>query len=586
MHLSILPAKSLLHRLRGRRSPTLDQLNLTLSAVLDQSPACIIITDLVGRVLYVNPGFSRVTGYSSAEVLGRPVSLIKSSRTHADTFGQLWRALREKGEWHGELLNQRKNGESYWVAASVSTLRNEEGVVDRYLSIQDDISLRKHYEAQLFHRSNYDLLTDLPNRELIQDRLQQALDMAESQHHQVAVLFVNLLQFRRVNETQGHEVGDRLLCQAAQRLQQVLSPLESLGRVGGDEFVIIMPEVSRLQAVEHLSRCVLQQLTEPFRLGDAELHISACIGVSLGPEDGDSADALLRHADAAMQQVRSRRESGCCFFREEMNAKARDGLAMERALHEALACEAFELWYQPLLDLKSDRLQGVEALVRWRRGADDWVLPDQFIPQAEESGQIIGLGRWVLKTAVHQAAAWQCVLNRPLEMAVNVSPREMLYPGFVDDVAAVLRESGIMSGTLTLEITESIFMEPEDESRVVEILERLRGLGVKLAIDDFGTGFSALGYLKRFPVDVLKIDREFVRDIHVDMNAATLCQAIIWMAKGLQMGVVAEGVECAEQLDILRQSGARSIQGYHIAKPLESKDVLMFISKNDGYIEE
>ena len=538
-----------------------------LSAALEQSPACIIITDLQGIIQYVNPGFCRVTGYSVADVKGRPVSLLKSSSTHADTFGQLWSSLSSKGEWHGELLNQRKNGEQFWVAATISVLRDEQGQPDRYLAIEEDISLRKSYEEQLFHRSNYDALTDLPNRELIQDRLQQAIEMAEVQQHQVAVLFINLLQFRRVNEVQGHQAGDTLLCQAAQRLQHVLSPLESLGRIGSDEFVVVVPEVTRMQAVENLTRCLLQQFDVPFQLSDTEVRVAACIGIALYPDDGLRADMLLRHADAAMQQVRMRKEAGYCFFMEEMNEHARHSLEMEQALHDALERNEFVLWYQPLLDLKTRRITGVEALVRWHRPGYGLVPPDEFIPRAEESGQILPLGHWVLAEAIRQAASWQRQMGLKLNLAVNISPRQIQQPDFVQQVKQLLIIHELTPGSLELEITESIFLDIEAESRTIETLKQLRSLGVRLSIDDFGTGFSALGYLKRFPVDILKIDRQFVRDIHMDQDAATLCQAIIWMARGLHMEVIAEGVELEEQLDILAESGADVVQGYYIAKP-------------------
>lgn len=538
-----------------------------LSAALEQSPACIIITDLSGLIQYVNPGFSKVTGYTPEEVLDKPVSLLKSSSTHADTFGQLWNALSTRGEWHGELLNQRKNGEPFWVAATISVLRDEQGQPDRYLAIQEDISLRKSYEEQLFHRNNYDPLTDLPNRELIQDRLQQALEMAEAQQHQVAVLFINLLQFRRVNEVQGHEAGDELLRQASTRLQQVLSPLESLGRIGSDEFVVVVPEVTRLQAVEHLSRCLLQQFDSPFELGGTEIRVPACIGIALYPDDGTQADMLLRHADAAMQQIRMRKASGYCFFLEEMNEHARRSLEMEQALHDALERNEFEIWYQPLLDLKTHSIRGVEALVRWQRPEHGLVPPDEFISRAEDSGQILPLGHWVLTEAIRQAACWQRQMGLRLDLAVNISPKQILQPDFVQQVKQLLLSHKLLPGTLELEITESIFLDAEAEERIIETLMQLKALGVRLSIDDFGTGFSALGYLKRFPVDILKIDRQFVRDIHTDTDAATLCQAIIWMARGLHLETIAEGVELEAQLDMLRESGADIAQGYFIAKP-------------------
>lgn len=552
-----------------------------LSAALEQSPACVIITDLKGAIQYVNPGFCKVTGYTADDVQGRPVSLLKSASTHADTFGQLWKALSVDGQWHGELLNRRKNGEQFWVAATISVLRDDKGRPDRYLAIQDDISLRKSYEEQLFQRNNYDPLTDLPNRELIQDRLQQALEMAEVQHHNVAVLFINLLQFRRVNEAQGHQAGDELLRQAAGRLQEVLSPLESLGRIGSDEFVVVVPEVSRLQAVEHLCRCLLQQFDAPFELERADMRVSACIGIAIYPNDGARADMLLRHADAAMQQVRMRKESGYCFFLEEMNEHARRSWEMEQALHDALERNEFELWYQPLLDLKTRQIRGVEALVRWQRPGHGMVPPDEFIPRAEESGQILALGSWVLTEAIRQAACWQKELGMKLELAVNISPRQILQPDFVSQVQQLLQTYALLPATLELEITESIFLDADAEGQIIETLKRLRSLGVRLSIDDFGTGFSALGYLKRFPVDILKIDRQFVQDIHTDTDAATLCQAIIWMARGLHMEVIAEGVEVAEQLEMLAESGADVAQGYYIAKPQPAKYLPSLLVRNE-----
>ena len=537
------------------------------ASVLEQAPVCIAVTDLKGHLLYVNPAFTQVTGYSAEEVRGRSIGILKSSATHRETFEQLWRALSQDGAWHGEFLNKRKNGEHYWVSASVSVLRDSEGRPERYLSIQQDISLRKEYEIKLFNRSNYDPLTGLPNRELMLDRLQQALDMADSHRHQVAVLFLNLQQFRRINEVHGHQVGDRVLCEAAKRLQQALSPTESLGRVGADEFVVIMPDVRRLQAVETLCRCLLVQLEPPFVFDDCQVRLQACIGVALSPTDGDRAARLLGHADAAMQQVRKRKDAGYCFYRAEMNRRAREALAVEQAMLGALEAGQFGLWYQPIQDLASNRIRGVEALVRWRKPDGELIPPDHFISHAEESGQIVELGEWVIRQAVYQAAQWQGHYGQCLTMAINISPRQLLQPGFADWVSRLIAQTGVQPGTLEFEVTESIFLDADVEEQVVDVISRLRLRGVRWSIDDFGTGFSALGYLKRFPMDVLKIDRQFVSDIDQDMDAAMLCQSIIWMAKSLKMEVIAEGVESQEQLNMLAQSGANMAQGYFIGRP-------------------
>lgn len=554
-------------RLHRTGRPLVPAMHETFSSVLEQAPVCIIVTDLVGLMLYVNPAFSRVTGYAAEEVLGQSVGMLKSKAAHREVFDELWRTLVREGAWHGEFLNRRKNGEHYWVAASVSVLRGRDGRPERYLSIQQDISLRKEYEVTLFNRSNYDPLTGLPNRELMLDRLQQALDMADAHSHQVAVLFLNLQQFRRVNEVHGHQAGDRVLCEAAERLQQALSPTESLGRVGADEFMVIMPDVRRLQAVEHLCRCLLVQLEPLFSFGNCQVRLQACIGVALSPTDGSRAGHLLGHADAAMQQVRKRKDAGYCFYRAEMNRRAREALAVEQAMHGALEAGEFGLWYQPIQDLESRRICAVEALVRWRKPDGELVPPDHFISHAEESGQIIELGAWVIRQAVYQAAQWQECHGRVLTMAVNISPRQLLQPGFADWVGELIVEAGVPSGTLEFEVTESIFLDEDVEEQVVAVISHLRARGVRWSIDDFGTGFSALGYLKRFPMDVLKIDRQFVCDIHQDMDAAMLCQSIIWMAKGLKMKVIAEGVESQEQFDMLAQSGANMAQGYLIGRP-------------------
>ncbi|MBV0934614.1 putative bifunctional diguanylate cyclase/phosphodiesterase [Marinobacterium weihaiense] len=545
-----------------------------LAVVLEQAPVCILITDLQGAITYVNPAFSRITGYASDEVIGRPVGMLKcEAGNHRKTYRELWRALQNEGVWHGELLNVRKNGQPYWVAASVSVLQGVHGQPGRYLSIQHDISLRKEYEARLFNRSNYDPLTGLPNRELTLDRLQQALELAQAQQHQVAVLFLNLQQFRRINEVHGHRAGDRVLIEVAERLQAALSPSESLGRVGADEFVAIMPDVRRLQAVENLCRCLLAQLEQPVELARSRVRIQTCIGVALSPTDGALAGVLLGHADAAMQQVRRRKEAGYCFYRAEMNRRAREALAIEQAMLGALAADEFELSYQPIEEMSTGEIRGLEALVRWYKQGGECIPPDHFIAHAEESGQIVELGEWVLRKAVNQLAQWQLMSGRSLAMAINISPRQLLQPGFVALVREVIDSEGIQPGTLELEVTESIFLDEEVEEQVIEVIDSLRALGVRWSIDDFGTGFSALGYLKRFPMDVLKIDRQFINDIHTDMDAAMLCQAIIWMAKGLRMEVIAEGVELPEQHEMLRQSGATMAQGYFISRP-KSADVI------------
>jgi diguanylate cyclase (GGDEF)-like protein len=442
----------------------------------------------------------------------------------------------------------------------------ERRVDERTQRLQQALDERKAYEVELHHQATHDALTGLSNRHLLADRTAQCLSQAKRAGQRLAMLFLDLDRFKLINDSCGHGVGDALLEAVAARLQATVRDSDTVARFGGDEFVIMLPALAQLEDAGNVAQKVIAAFTKPFVVGGQELHVTASVGLSVYPEDGDTSDTLLKHADAAMYRAKEHGGNGLQFYAREMGALAEERVTLQSAMCRALERQEFELHYQPQVDLTSGRVRGMEALIRWRRPNVGLVAPDRFIPVAEETGLIVPIGEWALRTACAQAVVWQAAGYRDLPMAVNLSARQFRQQDMAALVRDVLAETGLDAKCLELELTESVLMK--DPELVAQTLRQLKEIGVSLSLDDFGTGYSSLSYLKRFPIDVVKIDRAFVRDVTVSADDAALTRAIIAMARSLNMSTVAEGVETLGQLDFLIRNGCDAMQGYHFSRAL------------------
>ncbi len=552
---------------RGRADAALRQAAAALASTADG----VVITDLRPRIVSVNRAFTAITGYAEAEVTGRSPSLLASGREGRSFFRAMWKGLRESGNWRGEIWSRRKDGELFPQLLTLSTVHDEAGQPCNYVGVMTDLSQIKDTEARFEHLAHYDPLTGLPNRLLLQSRLVHALDTAERHKQRLAVLYVDLDRFKNINDSLGHPVGDELLESLARRMLEQLQGDDTLGRLGGDEFLLILENLHRPEDAAGVATKLIGLLEQPFRLPSGhEVYVGASIGISLYPEDGTSGTELIQHADVAVYQAKESGRNTYSFYTPTMTAAANDRLDLEARLRQALARNEFTLHYQPQIDLDSGALIGCEALVRWNDPQQGLVAPDRFIPLAEETGLIVPLGEWVLREACSQARRWLDAGFPHLLMAVNLSARQLRQPDLVAHVSAILQETGLPAEVLKLELTESMIMGNAEEA--VALLQNLKDLGVRLSIDDFGTGYSSLAYLKRFPIDELKIDRSFVRDIPLDSNDNEIAAAIIGMARGLRLRVIAEGVETEAQKSFLKQCGCHAYQGYLYSRPLPAQE--------------
>ena len=539
-----------------------------LSAVVEQGPSSVMITDRRGVIEYVNPAFERTTGYSADEALGATPKIIRSGLMPQSWYEDLWGTLEAGEPWWGEFHNRRKNGELFWEAGVVFPLRDDDGTVSHYIAIKQDVTGRKDAERRLEYHATHDTVTGLPNRALAMDRLDNAVRRLAHRRGRGsgAVLVLDLDQFRKVNESLGHEPGDELLRAVAARLKAALGPQDTLCRPGGDEFLVILPELRSVRQAEQVAERLLGSLQDPLWLQGQEVFMDASIGVTLFPDDGTDSSVLLRNAYAALSQAKQVERGGFHFFKPEVNEKAHRWLALESRLRRALEQETLHLAYQPLVDGATLKPVGVEVLLRWTLEEHGPVSPGEFIPMAEETGLIIPMGEWVLRKACQQGVQWHAQTGQWLRIAVNVAPNQLVQSDFVGAVRRTLARTGLPPRCLELEITERIFLS--GEKGVMESLRALRDLGVGLSLDDFGTGYSALSYLRQLPFSVLKIDRSFVADGSASERGAQLLRSIIGMAHGLGLEVVAEGLETEAQVALVRAEGADLLQGFYYGRPM------------------
>lgn len=567
-------AESLLRIFAVRAAAEMERLKhegeLRLAATMfENTTEAVIVTDSDAHVITVNKAFGKITGFNEEEVVGSNPRLWKSER-HDEAFYQaMWASLKETRQWQGEIWNRRKGGDIYPAWMTINAIHNDQGQLTNYVSVFSDISAIKESEERLHFLAHHDPLTCLPNRLLFTARLEHALQHAHRQKRVVAVMFLDLDNFKQINDGLGHTVGDKVLQEVADRLAGQIREDDTVARMGGDEFAIILEDIEDSRRVDHVARKLLAAFDRPLEVSLHKLYVTATLGVSLYPHDGSGVAALVKNADTAMYRAKEQGKNRHCFYTMDLTEAAIDRLEMENDLREATDKGEFELYYQPQYALSDGRLVGAEALIRWPHDELGLVMPNKFIPFAESTGLIISIGRWVLHQACSQVKAWQQEGLEIGRIGVNVAGQQIQSGHFLETVEEVLAKTGLAPECLELEVTESFIMQQAEVA--ISTLEALRRLGVSLAIDDFGTGYSSLSYLKRLPIDQLKIDRSFIQDIPHDADGMAITKAVIALGKSMQMSIIAEGVETEAQKAFVLAEGCDEVQGYLYSRPVSTR---------------
>jgi len=548
------------------------------ATIFENASEGMVVTDANNKIIMVNNAYCSLTGYDRDELIGRNPSVAQSGH-HEQTFYQtMWDSLEKSGSWQGEIWDKRKNGEVYPKWLGITVLKDGQGNPRHHVAIFTDISELKQKEQHLHQLAYYDSLTGLANRSQFNQRLKQEFALTLRNQQQFAVLYIDLDRFKQVNDYYGHAIGDELLRQAATRMQQHLRESDILARMGGDEFTAILPTIGPPDNAAHVARKIIEALSRSFQIEDHEIEIGASIGISLYPRDGDSPDNVVLNADRAMYLSKESGGGQFNFSNEELTSEVDRRLFLDKSLRHALDREQFTLYYQPQFDIATNQLIGMEALIRWSHPQAGVISPVEFIPRAEATQLIIPIGNWVLQSACRQNRQWQEAGLPAVPVAVNFSAAQCNQSGVIDTIKQTLVATGLAPEYLDVEITESMSMKSPETT--IKTLEQLTSLGIRSSIDDFGTGYSSLAYLKRFPVDKLKIDRSFVLDITTDPNDLSIATAIIGLAKSMDIKVVAEGVETVEQLEILKQLGCDYVQGYYTGRPLPAAEIQVLLERH------
>ena len=553
-----------------------EQIHVT-TKVFEHAIEGVMITDPTSVIQSINPAFTRITGYSATEAIGHTPTILHSNRQGPEFYQNMWRQIHETGQWQGEIWNRRKDGEACPLWETITAITNRKGEVIHYAGVFHDLTAIKANEQEIQFKTYHDTLTGLPNRDLFIDRLHQAIGHANRGQNKVLVLFFDLDGFQNVNNSLGYSRGDRLLQEVGQRLGAFIREGDTLARMGGDTFAFILRGIKQPQHATTVVNKLTTALASRFLIQGNKISLSASIGIAFYPDDGNTVETLIKSVDMALKRAKKGGGNTFQFYTAIMGQRADRRLALEKNLRIALEQDQFVLFYQPKVSLKTGRIVGMEALVRWQHPETGMVSPAEFIPLAEETGLIIPLGAWILNTACRQARRWLDGGYGPLRMGVNLSARQFGQNTLYDLIAQNLAQTGLPPKLLELEITESMVMKDVEE--VIHTLKRLRSLGLFVAVDDFGTGYSSLSYLKRLPLHTLKIDQSFVRDLTTNSDDAAIISAIIGMAHNLHLNVVAEGVETQEQMVFLRRNQCNEMQGFFFSRPLPADTFTQLLEK-------
>ena len=567
----------------ARQKESEGQLNLA-DKIFQKALEGVMIVDANVKIISVNPSFTRITGYTKQEVVGENPRILRSDRHTKEFYEQMWNDILSTGSWSGEIWNRRKSGEAYLEFSSISVIKDEFGRVEKYISVFHDLSEVRKSQEELKYRTNYDALTGLPNRTLFIDRLSQLITYAKDNKTEFALVNVGIDNFRKINESMGHAAGDSLLQEVGERIFRKLRSVDTISRFGGDEFAIILEDVRNLGHAANVAQKIIEAFEKPFLLGAEEVYMTASLGVSLYPNDGETAEVLVQNSDTAMSRAKSEGKNRYQFFAPEMNEMAVHKMTLEKDIRIAIAEDQLVVHYQPKVETKSGKITGVEALIRWNHPTVGMMYPNSFIQVAEDTGLIVKIGMNILKESCRRNKLWLDAGLGPVSMAVNLSARQFMGPDIAKIIGNVLSETGLPPEYLELEITESMVMQNVDS--VISILTKLKKMGVRISIDDFGTGYSSFAYLKKFPIDTLKIDKVFVDDIVRNEGEAKIIKAMISMAHSLKLDVVAEGVETKEQYELLREAGCDMIQGYYFSRPVSASGIeKLLYTKKDALVE-
>ena len=534
-----------------------------------------MITDETGRIIWINEAFTNLTGYTLKDVQGKKPNILSSGLHSRAFYKELWDTILSGKFWRGEIVNRNKAGSLFVCNEMITPILSQDGKITHFVVINDDITAKKNADERILRLSNYDQLTDLPNRSLFHKKLGQALERRKNKEGITAVLLLDVTEFSRYNDTMGHDAGDTILKILADRLVSCISSKDEVARIEGDEFGIILNDVSSLEEVNKQAHQIIKKVEEPILLNKTEICLSACVGISLAPNDANTSERLLSYADMALFKAKKSRFDTHFFFSQEMNQEIEERLVLERDMRKAIAEKQFFLDYQPQVDLKTGKVTGFEALVRWRHPQKGLILPTLFISVAEDTGLITPLCEYVMDVAFDQIKKWNKLGLGKITVAVNLSAAQFQDKNLLSTIQKMLKRKKIQPSFLEMEITESLLMK--DTEHACSILRQLSDLGVGIAIDDFGTGYSSLSYLHKFSVDKLKIDKSFVRDLESNRENAEIIKAIVSLGHALELNVIAEGCENEKELEILKSLQCDAVQGFYFSRPLSTEKAENFI---------
>ena len=546
------------------------------ATVYENIAEAIYITDLNNVIVSINPAFTAITGYSEQQVLGQNPSMLSSGYHETHFFNDFWDEIKEKGSWHGEIWNRHEDGRIFPTWQSVTGIKDSQGNLIQYVSIFSDITRIKESEALVRYQANYDALTDLPNRTLFLDRIKIAIKLSKRSGMKVGLMLIDLDHFKLINDTMGHRAGDLVLMETARRIEQAVRTSDTVARLGGDEFTVILPELKHGSDAELIAKKILTTFEKPVEVDGSEVFISGSIGISIYPDDGKDVEALQKNSDSAMYSAKEAGRNRYHFFTPLLQAVAERRLKLITYLRLALERNEFSIVYQPIINITNNQIDSAEALIRWKQADLGCIDPSEFIPLAEETGLIKPIGDWVMRKVAEDMKAWHDSGLKPIQISLNISAKQFSSGALEEMWDEIFEEYEVSLARIILEVTESIFLEKGNH--FIETLEKMQSKQMQISLDDFGSGYSSLSYLKRFPIDLLKIDKEFINDLTSDPGHALLVETIISLAEKMKIKVVAEGVETQQQLDFFKKNNCCYVQGYIFSKPLSRSEFEAYLS--------